>query len=162
MAKNLQVWSPFRELDHFKHSLDEMFDHFFGGWSPTESMRGAPALESFIDGDNLVIRADLPGIDPKDVEVTVSGDVLTVRGKRERTHEEKKCDYMHREVSYGAFERSITLPEGVKADQIKAAYKNGVLELTMPAPKEMAPRKVAIEVDSGEREAKALNAEKRA
>jgi HSP20 family protein len=162
MANNLQVWSPFRELDLFKGGFDEMLDRFFGGWSPMERSAMSPALESYIDGGNLVIRADLPGIDPKDVEVTVSGDVLTVRGKREQTHEEKNRNYLHREVSYGSFERSITLPEGVDADQIKASFKNGVLELTMPAPKEMAPRKVAIEVANGTGETKALNAEKRA
>ncbi len=153
MANNLQNWAPFRELDHFKRSLDEMFDHFLGNWNPMESMRGmsSPAFESYIDNDQLVVRADLPGIDPKDVEVTVSGDVLTVRGKRERTQEEKKRDYIHREVSYGSFERSMTLPKGVDAEQIKASYKNGVLELTMPAPKELAPRKVPIAIE-GKRE----------
>lgn len=149
MAKELQTWSPFRELDHFKRNLDEMFDHFLGNWNPMEGMRGmmAPALESYLDNDHLVIRADLPGIDPKDLEVTVSGDVLTVRGKRERTSEEKKRDYLQREVFYGSFERSITLPQGVNAEQIKASYKNGVLELTVPAPKELSPRKVPIAIE---------------
>lgn len=149
MANNLQNWSPFRELDHFKRSLDEMFDHFLGNWNPMEAMRGmsTPAFESYIDNNQLVVRADLPGIDPKDVEVTVNADVLTVRGKRQRIEEEKKRDYIHREVSYGSFERSMTLPKGVNADQIKASYKNGVLELTMPAPQELAPRKVPIAVE---------------
>lgn len=149
MANNLQNWSPFRELDHFKRSLDEMFDHFLGNWSPMEAMRGmsAPAFESYLDQNQLVVRADLPGIEPKDVEVTVSGNLLTVRGKRERSEEEKKRDYIHREVSYGSFERSITLPKGVDADQIKASYKNGVLELRMPAPTEIAPRKVPIALE---------------
>lgn len=149
MANNLQNWAPFRELDHFKRSLDEMFDHFLGNWNPIEAMRGAnmPAFESYVDGDQLIVRADLPGIDAKDVDVTVSGDVLTVRGKRERTEEQKKRDYIHREVSYGSFESSITLPKGVNAEQIKASYKNGVLELSMPAPKEIAPREVPIALE---------------
>ncbi len=149
MANNLQNWTPFRELDHFKRSLDQMFDHFLGNWNPMESMRGmsTPAFESYLDNDQLVVRADLPGIDPKDVEVTISADMLTIRGKRERTEEQKKRDYIHREVSYGSFERSITLPKGVNADQIKASYKDGVLELTMPAPKEIATRKVPIAIE---------------
>jgi HSP20 family protein len=149
MANNVQSWSPFRELDSFRRSLDRMFDDYLGGWNPVESLRSSsPPLESYVDGDNLVVRVDLPGIDPKDVEVSVTDNMLTVTGKREQTHEEKKRDYLHREVSYGAFTRSIALPKGIDAEQVKANYRNGVLELTMPTPRELAPRKVPIAVES--------------
>jgi HSP20 family protein len=94
-----------------------------------------------------VVRADLPGIDPKDVEITVTGDTLTIKGSREEQREEKDRNFVFKEVSYGSFERSIPLPAGVKADDIKPSYKDGVLELTAPAPKELAARKVPIEVD---------------
>jgi HSP20 family protein len=153
MPRNLPVWSPFkpfRELDQFRRSFDEMFDRLLGSWTPGEAMRGMigmgtePPIESFVENGKVVIRVDLPGVEPKDVEVTVSGDTLTIRGKRERTHEEQGRDYLHREVSYGSFERSITLPAGIDPDQIKAAYKDGVLELTAPAPKELSPRKVPV------------------
>ncbi len=157
MPKTLQVWSPFRELDQFRRSFDDMFDRLLGSWTPGEAMRGmmgmgmAPVIESFVEHDKVVIRADLPGVDPKDVDVTVTGDTLTIRGKRERTHEGEGRDYLHREVTYGSFERSITLPAGVNPDQIKAAYKNGVLELTAPVPKELSPRKVPVTIQGEKR-----------
>ena len=153
MAREIQTWSPFRELDSFRRSFDDMFDRLLGGWSPGEAMRatGAPAIESFVEDGKLVIRADLPGIEPKDVEVSVTGDTLTLRGKREKTHEEKGRNYLRREVSYGSFERSVSLPKGVDPEQIKANYKGGVLELTMPMPKELSPRKVPIAIEGEKR-----------
>jgi HSP20 family protein len=154
MANQVANWSPFRELDSFRRSLDRMFDDFLGGWNPMETFRGAssnisPAVESFVDGENLVVRADLPGIDPKDVDVTVANDTLTIYGRREETNEEKQRDYMHREVSYGSFTRTMALPKGIEADQIKASYRNGVLELRMPLPKQMSPRKVQVAIENG-------------
>jgi HSP20 family protein len=96
----------------------------------------------------LVVRADLPGVDPKNVEITVSGDQLTIRGKRERVHEEKEHNLIHREVSYGSFERSLRLPEGVKPEEIKAAYHHGVLELTIPVSDQPKTRKVPVQVET--------------
>jgi HSP20 family protein len=151
MAGALQVWSPFREMDRFRREIDDLFDRFMNGgafgpqWVPTT---WAPAVESYVEGENLVIRADLPGIDPKNVEVTVTGNTLTVRGSRESRHEENERDYMYREVAYGSFERSLTLPASVTADQVKAAYNNGVLELTMPAPRELAAKKIPIQIEN--------------
>jgi HSP20 family protein len=149
MTKEIQMWSPFRELDQFKRNFDEMFDRVLGGRTPAEPIPELmrPAVESFVENGKIVIRADLPGIDPKDIDVTMSGDMLTIRGKRERTHEEKSRNYIRREVSYGSFERTVALPKGVDSGQIKAAYKNGVLELTVAAPKELSPRKVPIEIE---------------
>jgi HSP20 family protein len=95
------------------------------------------------------VRMDLPGIDPKDVEITASGDQLTIRGKREQQHEEKTRDFIHREISYGSFERVVKLPGGVNPDQIKASYNNGVLELTAQLPEQSRTRKVPIQPGSG-------------
>ncbi len=150
MAKEIQAWSPFRELDRFRRDFDELFDRFLGGRMGSGTWQGmtSPALESFVQNDHLVIRADLPGIDPNDVEVTVTGKTLTVRGKREQKREDKGRDYVHREVAYGSFERHVELPAGVNAADIKASYHNGVLELTVPIPKEAAARKVPIQIES--------------
>ena len=149
MASDVQTWSPFRELDRFRRDFDDLLNRFLGGRAGRETELGLiPALESFIDQGKLVVRADLPGIDPKNVEISVSGDQLTIRGKRERIHEKKEHDLIHREVSYGSFERSVRLPEGVKTDEIKAAYHQGVLELTIPVPEQPKSRKVPIQVES--------------
>ncbi len=149
MANPIQGWNPFREMEHFRRDFDDVFDRFLGRGKRGTKEAGAiePAIESYIEGDQLVVRADLPGIDPRNVEITVTGDVLTIKGSREDKREHKERNFVFKEVSYGTFERSITLPAGVKADDIKASYKDGVLELTAPAPKEMAARKVPIEVE---------------
>ena len=154
MARDIQAWSPFRELDHFRRNFDDMFDRLLGGWAPEAIRReiNAPAIESYLENGNIVIRADLPGVDPKDVEITVNDDMLTVRGKRESAKEEKGKNYIHREVAYGSFERSMRLPKGVDADSVKASYHNGVLEVRVQAPREMAPRKVPIAVEAHKEE----------
>ena len=145
MARELQPWSPLREMERFRRDFEDLFEQFFTPWRARVS---PPSVESFIEGENLVVRADLPGIDPKNVEVTVTGNILTLKGSREQKREEKGRHFIHQELSYGSFERSLTLPEGVKADAIKAAYKDGVLELTMPAPKGLSARKVPIEIEA--------------
>jgi HSP20 family protein len=150
MAGALQTWSPFRQMERFRREVDELFDRFMSGATDTGRWlrdRWHPAIESFVEGDTMVVRADLPGIDPGKVEVTVNGDLLTISGSREAAKEEKDRDYMYREVTYGSFERTLQLPSGIDRDQIKASYSNGVLELRMPLPREMVSRKVPIEIE---------------
>lgn len=147
-----QIWNPFREMEHFRRDFDDLFDRFLGrGKRGAKESASEPAIECYVEGDQLVVRADLPGVDPKNVEITVTGDVLTVKGSREDKREEKDRNFVFKEVSYGSFERSITLPAGVKAEDLKASYKDGVLELTAPAPKEITARKVPIEVEAAKK-----------
>ncbi len=93
-----------------------------------------PAVESFIQDDQLVIRADLPGLDPADVETSVRGNQLTIKAARRRNPDGKrrKAHHLHREIAYGTFRRELRLPEGVNEEGIAATYTNGVLEITMP------------------------------
>jgi len=148
MARDSEKWSPFRELDRVRHDFEELLERSLGSRASREQ-RGpfTPALESFIDSGKLTIRADLPGVDPKDVEVTVTGDQLTIRGTREHRVDEQSRSFIHREFSYGSFERTVRLPGGVKAEDVKASYSNGVLELTMPVPEQSKSRKVTIQVE---------------
>jgi len=149
MASDPKGWSPFRELDRFKRDFDELFDRFLGGRvRPADQAAVVPAVESCADEGRFVVRADLPGIDPKDVEITATGDQLTIRGRRTRNEEEKGRNFTHREVSYGSFERTLKLPEGVKPEELKASYRNGVLELTAPISGDSKTRKVPIEVEA--------------
>jgi HSP20 family protein len=153
MASVPQIWSShFRDLDHFRRDFDDLFNRMLGGQTQQHPGGGGaltvPPIETFVEDNNLVIRADLPGIDPKDVEVSLTGNDLVIRGSRENRTEEKDRGYIHREVTYGRFERQITLPDGVKSDQIKAAYRNGVLELRIPLPEKASSRKVPIQVES--------------
>jgi HSP20 family protein len=149
MANLPRLWSSsFGDIDTLRRSFDEMFDQMLGE-RPVMRSLGAdrkPAIESYLENGAFVVRADLPGIDPKDVDITVSGNLLQIRGHRESTQETKGRDYYHREVRYGAFERSIQLPQGISAADVKASYQNGVLELRAPLPAQAKPHKVAVTI----------------
>jgi HSP20 family protein len=142
-----------RDLETFRQRMDDLFadlsERFFGPGERERSVWGtegwAPALESHVDKDMLVVKADLPGIDPNEVSISVTGNQLTIEGERKREEKKEEKDYHYREVAYGKFSRTMTLPEGVDADKITATYKNGVLEVTMPAPKQIASKKIQIE-----------------
>jgi HSP20 family protein len=148
--KALTPWRPMRELETFERRMADLFERFFGPWERERSVWGtegwAPAIESRVENGNLIVKADLPGIDPKEVTISVMGNQLTIEGERKREEKKEEKDYLYREVAYGKFLRTITLPEGVDADKVKASYKNGVLEITLPAPKQLAGKKVQIEV----------------
>jgi HSP20 family protein len=146
----LAPWRPATSIFPLHRELDALFARFFGEGERRETWPWdtglLPAVESFVRGDELVVRADLPGIDPKHVELAVEGDRLTIKGERKMVDEGKRGDEFYREVSYGRFERTIALPTGVDADSVKAAYHDGVLEVTMKAPKGTATKKVPITV----------------
>jgi HSP20 family protein len=151
--KALTPWRPLRDLDTLRQHMDDLFERmsgrFFGPGERERSVWGteglAPAIESHVDKDTLVIKADLPGIDPKEVSISVTGNQLTIAGERKQEEKKEEKDYFYREVAYGKFTRTLTLPEGVDADKVKATYKNGVLEITMPAPQQVTGKKIQIE-----------------
>jgi HSP20 family protein len=103
-----------------------------------------PAVDVMRDDGHLVVRAELPGIKPEEIEVTLDDDVLTVSGKHEETEEEQEKDFLRRERRYGSFTRAVSLPPGVDAEKIKATTKDGVLEVTVPLPKEVERQPVTI------------------
>ncbi len=148
--KSLTPWRPMRDLETLERRMADLFERF---WGPSERERSvwgteglAPAIESKVENGNLIVKADLPGIDPKEVSISVLGNQLTIEGERKREEKKEEKDYFYQEVSYGKFSRTIPLPEGAEADKVKANYKNGVLEITIPAPKQLASKKVQIEV----------------
>src|SRR5450755_851666 len=125
----LHEWSPANQaakLDRdFEDILNNFMSHDWGVGKPSSNAHHPPAIESFIDSERLVIRADLPGVHPKDVEIKVDGNILTIRGSRTAAAEERERDFVHREIRYGTFERAISIPKGVKQEDINAAYRNG-------------------------------------
>jgi HSP20 family protein len=130
--------------------MDEIFDRFFSDWKQdfapwgrwTDAF-GFP-LESYVDGNTFIIKADLPGVDPNAVEVVVEGNLLTIKAERKAAQEHDGNNYYHQEIRYGSYQRTLTLPEGVKADDVHARYANGVLEISLPAPAAMATKKIPI------------------
>lgn len=152
--------NPFSMLERFADEMDRVFENFgFGGLRSRQSGRGfgllsgediwTPELEIFHRNSELVIRADLPGLTKDDVKVDVSDNQVIIEGERQRQHEEEREGVLRSERSYGRFYRAIPLPEGVIADQAKATFKNGVLEVTIPAPPEQARRGRRLEISEG-------------
>ena len=129
--------------------LDRLFEDFFSSAPLRTSL--SPAVDVEETTDAYVFRADLPGMSSKDVKVSVHNDTLTLRGERKQETQKSEGSLYRVERAYGSFERSFTLGLPVRADQVKASYKDGVLELTAPAPKGLAARKVPIEVDENKK-----------
>ena len=160
---------PFRTLERFADEMDRVFDDFgLGrGWmmprlagsffrSPFRAAAGelqawTPAIEVFHRNDVLVVRADLPGLTKDEVKVDVAEDSITIQGERKREHEEEREGMYRSERSYGTFCRVIPLPEGAMTDQAKAIFKDGVLEVTLPAPPEQVRRGRRLEVSEGKK-----------
>jgi len=143
----LLPWRPFRELERLARTWESRFPSLFEEFEAAEKEL-APPIESFVKDGNLVVRADVPGLEPKDLEVSVLHDILTIKGERKSEKEVKDKDYLRREVSYGAFERRMSLPEGAAVDTVKATFKNGVVDVTIPLAKGVAAKKIPLEVEA--------------
>jgi HSP20 family protein len=117
-----------------------MFDDFTFG----RERAWTPAIDVVRENGNLVVRADIPGIKPEEVKIEVEDDILTVSGEHEEHKEEKDKHYVRRERRYGSFSRSMTLPPGVEAKNINAKTHDGVVEVTIPLPKEATKETVTI------------------
>ena len=141
-------WSPFTpEFQPHHHHVEDLFPRFFAGAADEAAPPAAswlPAAEGRLEDGTYIIQFALPGVDPKAVEVSVMDNFLTVKGERKANHDPTGKDYFVREVTYGAFQRSVTLPEGVDAAQVEAKYANGMLEVRVPAPRAAAPRMIEV------------------
>lgn len=143
-------WDPARELDAFQNDMNRLFDGFFGRRDGTvdgnyAARRWIPPMDLVETEDNLVLRADLPGVDRDDIEIEVKEGVLTVSGERKAQHEEKREGFHRVERSFGRFSRSLELPKGVEAGGIQASFERGVLEVRMPKPAERRPTRIEIQ-----------------
>jgi len=138
-------WDPTRQLDTFQSDIDRVFDAFFGGRTANgTTRRWVPAMDLVETDDHLVLRADLPGLDKEDVEIEVKDGVLTISGERRAEHEDSADGYHRVERAYGRFSRSLSLPQGIDADQVQASFDKGVLEVRIPKPAERKPHRVQI------------------
>ena len=137
-------WSPTRQF-HLHHD-DNLFARFFGDATDEAAQRPPwlPAAEGRTEDGTYVIQLALPGVDSKDVKVSLMDNVLTVKGERKADHDTAGKDYFVREVAYGAYQRSFALPEGVDAARVEATYAKGMLEVRVPAPHAAAPRMIEV------------------
>ena len=152
-------WEPVRELSSLQNEMNRLFTTFFdtptNGSGETAARRWIPAMDLVETDDHFVLKADLPGLAEGDVTLEVEDNVLTVSGERRPGHtpptgggsdEDKREGYVRVERSYGAFRRSLTLPEGIDPEGVTARFDKGVLEVRIPKPEERKPRRVAIQV----------------
>ncbi|MGI5823469.1 MAG: Hsp20/alpha crystallin family protein [Dethiobacteria bacterium] len=146
---DLMKWEPRRQL--IRGFFDDFFDmlqspgRFRRGWS--EGGMWEPAVDVINKKKELVIKAELPGVDKKDIKISLTENNLTIQGEVRKEEEVKKEDYYCRERAFGSYSRTISLPTEVDKDKINAKFKDGVLEITMPKKPEMQPKDITIETE---------------
>jgi HSP20 family protein len=146
-------WEPAAELNSIQTEMNRLFNSLFD--TPARASTGPvarrwiPAMDLVEEGDHYVLRADLPGLSEKDVNIELESDVLTISGERNAERTDEKGGYHRVERAYGSFSRSLTLPEGINPEAVQAKFDRGVLEVRIPKPEQVKPRKVTISVGSG-------------
>jgi HSP20 family protein len=140
---------PWRSFDELHREMDRLFEDFLGRSARRKALEErvwAPAVDILDKKDKIVVRAEIPGVDKKDVKVTVEGDTLIIRGERKAEEKVKGEDYYACELSYGAFSRSIYLPVKVNQEKVIANFKNGILEVTIPKAKGAEPKEIEVSI----------------
>ena len=140
-----------RPIVSLQREMNRLFDDFFGRDFFVEPFRGMgewrPAMDVAETDNAVLVKTELPGLDAKDVEISLSGDVLTIKGEKKEEKEEKTKSFHRVERHYGSFERAIRLPASVKADKVEATFKNGVLTIELPKTEESKAKSVKIKVE---------------
>ena len=155
-------WKPIAEMARWERDIERMLGNFFTGRMPSlfddrfapEKHLGMhepihePILDLYEDKDEIVVKAELPGMTKDDIQVSISDTILTIRGEKKKEEEDKGKDYYHSERIYGYFSRSVALPAEVNAEEIRALFKNGVLEIRLPKSEEAKKKTVNVKVQS--------------
>lgn len=156
MAKELEIWRPFRELsplrdfERMRRDMDRLWDSFFEGGHRKrgeEAGEWLPSLDVSETKNDLVVKAELPGMDPKEIDISLSEGVLTIKGERKQEKEEKEENYHLIERSYGSFTRSFRLPREVQSEKISTSYTDGGLKVTLPKSEEAKNKESKIKVE---------------
>ena len=148
MAWEVTPWRPF-EFEKMRREMDRLWDSFFEG-KPTrragDEGEWAPSLDISETKGDLVVKAELPGIDPKDIDISLNEGILTIKGEKRQEKGEQEEGYHLVERRYGSFTRSIRLPREIQNEKINASFKNGVLKITLPKTEEAKKKEVKIKV----------------
>jgi HSP20 family protein len=147
---DITEWRPFREVSRLRREMDRLWEDYFGpGRRALQPLAEAwmPAIDVSESGDKVTVKVEVPGMDAKDIEISMVGDTLTIKGEKKVEKEEKDENYHMVERSYGSFVRALRMPAPVNAEKIEANYKNGVLTITCPKKEEVKPK--AIEIKTG-------------
>ena len=147
-------WSPMKEIDEMRRERERLFEEFFEParrrrwWGGRPSAEGVivPNIELYDRKNEIVLRAEIPGVEKKDIDLTITENALTIKGEIKRQEEVKDEDYYAAEIRYGTFSRTIPLPVEVDSENAKATYKNGILEIVLPKKEEAKPKEIKVEV----------------
>lgn len=152
--KSVTPWRPFMGLAGGERDMDRMLEDFFGRrvrpwwperWFAPEAR--VPIIDVFEEKDDIVVKAELPGLEKDDIEVNLTDHTLTIKGEKKKEEEVKEENYYRAERSYGSFLRTLDLPREVHADKVKAAFKNGILEIRMPKTEAAKTKAVNVTVE---------------
>ncbi|MCD6521223.1 Hsp20/alpha crystallin family protein [Candidatus Calescamantes bacterium] len=150
LVRKREEWSPLREIMQFRDEIDRLFEDFFSPWTVRRRRRQEvtwlPDVDVYEDENNVIVEAELPGLKGDEVDISITGNTLTIKGEKKQEKEEKGRNYYIVERSYGSFARSIELPAEVEPDKAKATMRNGVLKVTIPKAPEAKPKQIKVEV----------------
>jgi HSP20 family protein len=135
---------PFRDLCTFRSAMDRLYDETIGQSGTALAAFGSLAIDLYQTSDDVVVKASLPGVSAKDLNISVTGDVLTLRGEAQEEKETEGAQYHIKERRYGSFTRSIALPAAVVADKADAQFENGILSLKLPKAEEVKPKTITV------------------
>jgi len=144
---NLIRWEPAREMMTLREAMDRLFDDAFTRpFGPTDGWHGSyvPAVDMYQTDNDVVVKVTLPGMKADDVQINVTGDVLSIKGEMKEMNETKEKNYHIREQRWGAFERSVMLPTSVVSDKAKAEFEDGILTVTLPKAEEVKPKAITV------------------
>jgi len=150
MVWEMTPWRPLRELERMRSEMDRLWDSFFEGRPRVrgeEAGEWHPSLDVAETKNEILVKAEIPGIDPKDIDISLANNVLTIKGEKKQEKEEKEENFHVIERSYGSFVRSIRLPKEVQSEKISASYKNGILKVTLPKSEEAKKKEIKIKVE---------------
>lgn len=147
---DLIQWRPFREVSRLRNEMDRLWDEYFGSgrraFRPIEE-EWLPAVDVSETADKITVKAEIPGLEAKDIEISMVGDTLTIKGEKKAEREEKDENYHMVERSYGSFSRAMKLPGVVDSEKVEATYKNGVLTVVLPKKEEVKPKAIQIKAE---------------
>jgi HSP20 family protein len=157
-GRSLAPWRPVIDLTRWEREMERMMDQFFDRrmrpwwperWLSKEPMMevGLPAIDLYEERDDVVVKAELPGMEKDNIEVNISDHILTIKGEKKKEEEIKEKNYYRSERAYGSFMRTVELPKDVHADKVRASFKNGVLEVRLPKTEEAKTREIKVKVD---------------
>ena len=144
---NIVRWEPFRDLISLREAMDRLFEESFvrprAGWLAPLGAETL-AVDMYETDEDVVVKTSVPGVKAEDIDITITGDTLTIKGETRSEEKVEEANYIRQERRYGAFSRSLTLPTSIVAEDAKAEFDNGVLTLTLPKAEEVKPKSIKV------------------